>query len=78
MGKKVDSGALPVAVRNFDDLPDSAEVETSTVRTLVQISNATYWRWVRAGRLPKPIKRGQRTNRTNVGELRAALAARAA
>ena len=77
MAKKVDPGALPDAVENFDKLPGTAEVATSTVTTLVNISAATYWRWVRAGVLPKPRKRG-RTNRTNVAELRAALAAQAA
>jgi len=67
---------LPESLRLFDRLPDSAEVRQPVVQGLFNISGATVWRWVRAGMLPKPRKRGLRVTAWNVGELRTALQAK--
>lgn len=67
--------ALPESLKNFDALPDSAEVRQPVVEALFGISAASVWRWSRKGLLPKPRKRGMRVTTWNVGELRAALAA---
>jgi len=64
------------ALRNFDALPDSAEVRQPVVEGLFAISAATVWRWVHAGHLPMPHKFGPRTTTWNVGALRAAQRAR--
>lgn len=73
------TAALPDALKNFDALPDSAEVRQPVVEALFGISAATVWRWSKkAGRLPKPHKRGPRVTTWNVGELRAVLAEKAA
>lgn len=69
--------ALPESLKNFDVLPDSAEVRQPVVEAVFGISAASVWRWSRAGLLPKPRKRGMRVTTWNVGELRAALAAKA-
>lgn len=41
---------------------------------LVPISHATWWRYVRAGKAPQPIKLGAGVTAWNVGELRKWLA----
>ena len=61
------------SLKNFDALPDSAHVRMPTVTGLFACSPATIWRWVRTGRIPKPVKLFERASAWNVGELRAAL-----
>lgn len=68
---------LPDAVRNFDDLPDSAQVDSRTVKALYCVSDTTLWRRVRDGSIPKPLKCGP-SNRWRVGDLRAAMLGEAA
>jgi predicted DNA-binding transcriptional regulator AlpA len=60
---------------SFDELPDAAFVPISVPCALLHISATTAWRWVRAGKLPKPAKFGEGTTRINVGQLRAAIRA---
>ena len=62
----------------FDRLPASAHVRLPVVSGLRACSDATVWRDVKAGRLPKPKKLSLRISAWNVGELRAALAKKAA
>jgi hypothetical protein len=64
------------ALRDFDQLPDSAQVRLPTVKALLGVSSATCWRLCRAGTL-KSYKLTERTTTFNVGELRALLAAKA-
>jgi len=70
MQRAAASSTLPKALKYFDELPDAAEVKGTVVDDLHDISHATRWRWIKAGKLPKPNARG----RFNVGELRAAKA----
>ena len=58
----------------FDTLPESAHVRLPVVAALHGIGPATVWRWVRAGRLPTPVKLGPNTTAWRVGELRRAMA----
>ena len=67
--------SIPEALKNFDNLPDSANVRLPVVCGLFGCSQATVWRQVRAGRIPKPQKLTPRTSSWNVGKLRAAKAA---
>lgn len=74
MAQRTDPSALPDALKNFDDLPDSANVRQPVVEGLYGCSAATVWRGVKTGRIPKPRKLSDRVTTWNVGELRAALA----
>lgn len=67
--------AIPDALKNFDSLPDSANVRLPVVSALKACSPATIWRMVKRGDLPAPRKLSQRITAWNVGELRKALAA---
>ena len=64
---------IPSALRNFDDLPDSAEVRVPVVAALFGCSVATIWRRVRTGELPEPRRRNGVTS-WPVGCLRRAQA----
>jgi predicted DNA-binding transcriptional regulator AlpA len=63
---------IPAALRNFDDLPDSAGVRQPVVEGLYSCSGSTVWRRVAAGLIPKPEKWGG-TTVWNVGKLRESL-----
>lgn len=71
--------SIPAALTNFDQLPDSANVDVYVVAGLCGGGVSTVWRRLRQNDplIPKPRKFG-RSTRFNVGELRAALAANAA
>lgn len=56
-------------LRDFDRLPDSANVRLPVVAGLFSIGRATVWRWTKAGLLPKSRRVGGVTY-WNVGELR--------
>ncbi len=68
------SPEIPEALRQFDDLPDSAHVRQPVVEALFAISSATVWRRVHAGLLPAPVKLSERVTTWNVGALRRVLA----
>lgn len=65
--------AIPDALKHFDSLPDSANVRQPVLKGLLNCSDATVWRRVNDGALPKPTRLGRMTF-WNVGELRKALA----
>lgn len=65
---------IPDALRNFDSLPDSANVRLPVVAALFACADVTVWRRVKAGALPAPRKLGARVTAWNVGELRSVLA----
>lgn len=64
---------IDAALKNFDQLPSSANVRLPIVMALYGISPATVWRNVKNGNIPKPYKLTTRTTVWNVGELRVAL-----
>lgn len=75
------------AIPSFDELPDSALVRQSqlvrdpkhpTRPTPLPFSPATFWRKVKDGAFPKPVKLGERITAWKVGEVRAWLASKAA
>lgn len=65
--------SLPDALKQFDQLPDAANVRLPVVESLYACSGATVWRRVADGRIPKPRKLSARVTAWNVGELRLAL-----
>ena len=68
---------IPEALENFDKLPDSAYIRLPVLKGLYGISSASCWRGVKKGSIPKPVKLTERTTAWNVGQVRAALAAKA-
>lgn len=75
MSQQTTLSAIPDALKNFDSLPDSANVRQPVVQGLVGCSAATVWRMVKRGTLPAPRKLSDRVTAWNVGELRKALTA---
>lgn len=67
--------AIPAALANFDQLPDSAMVDVKTVSAVLGRSPSSIWRDARTGKLPAPIKTGPACTRWNVAALRRHLAA---
>lgn len=78
MAQRTDPSTIPDALKNFDSLPNSANVRQPTVEGLYGCSAATVWRMVKRGTLPAPRKLSDRVTAWNVGELREALAKGAA
>ncbi len=75
MAQRTAQSAIPDALRNFDSLPDSANVRQPVVQGLFGCSSATVWRNVKKGIIPAPRKLSERVTAWNVGDLRKALAA---
>lgn len=67
---------IPDALSNFDELPNSANVRLPVAMGLFGVSAATIWRLVKSKKLITH-KLTPRTTTFNVGELRAALSAKA-
>lgn len=72
---------------NFADLPDSALVRQAqlvrdpkhpTHLAPLPFSPATFWRKVKEGTFPKPVKLGERITAWRVGDVRAWIEAQAA
>ncbi len=68
------STSINPALRDFDELPDSAHVRLPVVKALYACSAASVWRGVKNAIIPKPHKLSPRTTCWNVGELKKALA----
>ena len=68
--------SIDPALRDFDQLPDSAQVRLPVPKALLGVSSATIWRMVKAKQL-KSYKLTERTTTFNVGELRALLSSKA-
>ena len=64
------------ALRDFSQLPPEAHVRLPVVKALYACSAASVWRGIKTGGIPKPHKFSPRTTCWNVGELKAALAAK--
>ena len=75
MAQRTAQSAIPDALKNFDSLPDSANVRQPVVEWLYSCSSATVWRNVKKGIIPAPKKLSERVTAWNVGDLRKALAA---
>jgi prophage regulatory protein len=72
MPKKETCDKQPV---DFDRLPDSALVRLpQIVGPLIPVSRATWWRYVKVGKAPPPVKVSDGVTAWRVGELRAWLA----
>lgn len=70
---KSETQAIPEALANFDQLPDSAYIRLPVMRGLYGVSAASIWRGVKNSTIPSPKKLTARTTAWNVGQVRAAL-----
>lgn len=70
------SSSINPALRDFDQLPDNAQVRLPVVKALLGVSAATVWRLVRKNKL-STYKLTERTTTFNVGELKKFLTAKA-
>lgn len=68
------AASIPDPLAGFDSLPASSFVRLPVVCTLHACAPATVWRWVKAGRIPAPVKLSDRVTAWRVGDLRASLA----
>lgn len=75
MAHRTDLSEISDALKNFDSLPDSANVRLPVVKALFGCSAATIWRMVKRCTLPAPRKLSERVTAWNVGDLRIALGA---
>jgi predicted DNA-binding transcriptional regulator AlpA len=75
--KSESTQTIPEALAQFDNLPDSAFIRLPVIKRLYGVSSATIWRGVKQGNIPKPNKLSERCTAWNVGQVRAALAAKA-
>ncbi len=66
--------ALPQALTQFEQLPNSSFVRLPVMKGLYGVSAATIWRGVKKGTIPKPSKLSERCTAWNVGLVRADLA----
>lgn len=73
MAQRTAQSAIPYALKNFDSLPDSANVRQPVVQALFACSHATVWRMVKRGTLPAPKKLSDNVTAWSVGDLRKAL-----
>ncbi|WP_299066991.1 transcriptional regulator [Accumulibacter sp.] len=64
---------LPVALAEFDSLPDSALVDARTIAGLMGCSINTIWRRSKAKKLPAPVRVSEAQTRWRVGDVRKAL-----
>ncbi len=71
------SQSIPEALAQFEQLPNSSFIRLPVIKRLYGVSAATIWRGVKKGTIPKPSKLTERTTAWNVGQIRAALAAKA-
>lgn len=67
--------SLPVALAEFDHMPDSALIDVRVYAGLLSCSPNTIWRRAKAETLPAPIRISTQQTRWRVGDVRAALAA---
>lgn len=54
-------------------LPSEGFVRMPQLVAVFSVSESTIWRWVRAGKLPKPVKLGERTSAWPVEAVRSAI-----
>ncbi len=64
---------VPFAVRNWEALPDAANVDIRVVSLMTGRSIPSIWRDVSAGRLPQPRRITPRCSRWSVGSIRVHL-----
>jgi hypothetical protein len=70
---KIARRAMPAAVANWDQLPDSALVSRRTLAILFECCERTIRRMEDTGKLPKPDNFGSQLRRFKVGDVRRSM-----
>lgn len=70
MSYQTSTQPIPDTLKNFDSLPNSAQIRIPIVKGILSISSASVWRLVAAQKLVA-YRLTARTTTFNVGELRA-------
>lgn len=65
---------LPLALSQFDSLPDSALIDVKVFSALACRSEPSLWRDLKLGLIPKPFSTGPNSTRWKVADIRAYLA----
>lgn len=73
MSYQISTQPIPDTLKNFDLLPNSAQIRIPIVKGMLGISSASVWRLVAAKKLVA-YRLTARTTTFNVGELRAFIA----
>ena len=73
MSQRTANPTFPEALRDFDQLPDSAYIRLPIIKRLYGVSAATIWRGVKNGTIPKPSKLSERCTAWSVKAIRADL-----
>lgn len=69
----IEATTIPLALAEFDSLPDSALIDARTIAGLMGCSINTVWRRAKAKALPAPIRVSAAQTRWRVGDVRKAL-----
>jgi len=62
--------ASTTATHTHNDLPDALFVREKQVLAMVPITDATLWRWVKAGKFPAPLKLGPGTTAWRLSDVK--------
>jgi predicted DNA-binding transcriptional regulator AlpA len=63
---------------SFDNLPDAGYMrQAQIIPDVIPVSSATWWRGVKSGRYPKPVKLSERVTAWKVGDIRQLLTTQA-
>jgi prophage regulatory protein len=66
-------------IPNLGELPANGYVRQSQlIPAIIPVSSATFWRWIKAGKFPAPVKLSERVSAWPVESVRAWLAAQEA
>lgn len=60
------------------NLPDDSLIPQTDVLAIIRISRTSWWRGVKDGRYPQPVKLGPRMNRWRLGTIRELVRGQAA
>lgn len=60
-------------MRDFDSLPDSAQLTDRDVAAWMRVSRASVWNYAKDGKIPKPRQLSKRCTRWTCGDIRKAL-----
>lgn len=55
------------------ELPETGFVRLSTILAIIPVSKSTFYAWVAAGKIPRPIRLGSRISAWRVEDIRAVL-----
>jgi predicted DNA-binding transcriptional regulator AlpA len=58
---------------NKTELPETGLVRLSTILAVIPVSKSTFYAWIAAGKVPRPVRLGSRISAWRVEDIRALL-----